>query len=192
MKRNRQYKMGGITIAAVLIFIVCGHNIDKKKFQGVERAAEALNSATSVGVNYLQFMQMQQNLALEIALVKKDDPSDEELKLINAYSMILGAYQASLIIWKGKIENNSWANIERKLQPYSEAYGFQSCFDEVKDNYQYDKKIEFAQLYFWHWAGLMSEESGLSLLCQDVIGAKKYLHTLTCVSALSDMNSRYK
>ena len=79
--------------------------IDAKKFEGVYRAAKSIQGATSVGVNYLRFRALVQDLSAEISIVKDRSPfSDREGALLALFEAALIHYDNSAIFWKLKID----------------------------------------------------------------------------------------
>ncbi len=75
-----------------------------KKFDGVYHAAKKIEAATSVGVNYMQFGELLQNLATEILILKDKKKTKKEEELFDIYEGVLFYYKSSYEEWKKKID----------------------------------------------------------------------------------------
>jgi hypothetical protein len=82
-------------------------NIDQKKFEAVNRAAKSMEASITVGVNYLKFQQLVQDLATEVLIAKDKVSSQDEKKLLGIYSEVVATYQDSAMLWNRKIEGPS-------------------------------------------------------------------------------------
>jgi hypothetical protein len=97
-----------ITLHVLALLSACAEKevvVDKQKFEPVFRAATAVTSATSVGVSYLKFMELLQNVATEVNVGRTKVGNDRERLMIEKYSGALGLYQQTAELWKKGIDN---------------------------------------------------------------------------------------
>lgn len=80
----------------------------KKKFEGVNRAATAIQSATSVGLSYNQYGAYIQQLATEVAMFKQNANSESEKAAILLLERAIEAYQDAGTFWAKDIEFYSY------------------------------------------------------------------------------------
>ena len=59
-----------------------GPKINQQSFEGTNRAAKAIESSIAVGVNYIKFQELLQNLATEISIATDKIKSPEEKQLL--------------------------------------------------------------------------------------------------------------
>ncbi len=76
----------------------------KKKFEGVNRAATAIKSATDVGVSYAQYGPYIQQLATEVALVKQNANGRPEASAVLLLERAIEAYRDAGAFWGTSIE----------------------------------------------------------------------------------------
>lgn len=93
-------------ILLIIVFVVsgCSPKIDQKKYENLYRAAKAIQTATLVGVNYMKFGELLQNLSTEFSIADDMAKEDIEKKMISEYSNALMIYVESYVVWQKKIE----------------------------------------------------------------------------------------
>lgn len=96
-------RQGHILIAAASIVIVCcacSPEIDKKKFDNLDRVADAIQSSISSGVTYERFGELLQGFSAEIKTLSDAAHSKREGELLKEYSELLKMYQDGYLLWK--------------------------------------------------------------------------------------------
>lgn len=79
----------------------------KRKFDMALRSALAISAATEVGITYVNFGQLLNNLATEIAIVKGQAANPFETDTIDNLNKILDIYKDSSALWDDLIDANS-------------------------------------------------------------------------------------
>jgi len=80
-------------------------DLDQKTFEGVYSAAKAIDGATSVGVNYVRFRDLVQQLSAGVSIAKDRAPfTDREAALLALFQNALTHYDNSSIFWKLQTE----------------------------------------------------------------------------------------
>jgi hypothetical protein len=91
-----------------LLAIACSpeieRKIDKGKFAGLERAANAVKLSLSSNISYQQFGALLQRLSEEIATLGDRTKTAEEKELLKDYKSLLTFYQDGHLLWKYKLE----------------------------------------------------------------------------------------
>lgn len=81
--------------------------IDQAKFEGVYRAAKAIQGATASGVSYITFRQLLQGLTTELSIARDHGPfSERETALEGLFAAALRHYEISADFWKLKIDSS--------------------------------------------------------------------------------------
>jgi hypothetical protein len=88
------------SIILLLFSISCAPQIDKNKFENVNRAAKTIEGSVKIGVNYQRFSELLQNMSTEATIVKDQIKTEEEAELLKRYEIILETYQESGIVWQ--------------------------------------------------------------------------------------------
>lgn len=84
-------------------------NVDQKKFEAINRAAKSMEASIMVGVNYLDFQKLIQDLATEILVANDKVSSQNEKTLLGIYSEVVAMYRDSAILWNHKI--HGWIDL---------------------------------------------------------------------------------
>ncbi|MGH6691773.1 MAG: hypothetical protein ACREF4_13965 [Gammaproteobacteria bacterium] len=72
-------------------------------FDGVYRAAKAVEGATASGVNYVKFSELLQSFTSEIVIVKDKSLNEADKQLLALFVEALGHYRVSRSLWELKI-----------------------------------------------------------------------------------------
>ncbi|MDD4893919.1 MAG: hypothetical protein PHW54_01215 [Candidatus Omnitrophica bacterium] len=114
-------------------------NIEKNKFEETYRAAKTIVSAANVGVNFMKFNELVQNLAIELSILKDKKLTGAEEKISELYNKALKMYEDSLILWdamiKHDVDNPSRMDytdmkVLLALRPLLSQYGIELIVDE--------------------------------------------------------------
>ena len=109
-KRARAIGVMSVLIS-VFLQVACSFGFDQKKFENVNRAAMAIEAATSVGVNHQKFSELVQALGTELLVVKdKIGNNEQELDLIGAYNAAYRHYARSQEVWSGKLKTSPYGD----------------------------------------------------------------------------------
>ncbi|MGI8785170.1 MAG: hypothetical protein ACR2L2_16150 [Acidobacteriota bacterium] len=88
---------------------------DKTKFEGVYRAAKAVEGASNSGVNCLKFSELLQSLATELSILSDKISTEQEKELAALYVAVSATYQDSSMLWKAKLDTKYHILEEDKL-----------------------------------------------------------------------------
>jgi len=150
-------------VIVIILYNMYSNHVDEEKFKDVERAATALNSAIDVGVNFIRFSELLQDLALELEMAKKNNFNAEEEKVINLYADILRLYDASSTVWYGSIESRSWKSIVSDLRWSLSEDDFNDLDIDNLEKLGYKEKIESIRSSLWIKAEFMLKNKYLSI-----------------------------
>jgi hypothetical protein len=106
-KRMKRYAVGIFFMALSIMFAACSSSspeLDKRKFNGVGRAAQTVRSVLGAGADYKAFGAALQKLSAEITALKGGALTDQEKELMKDYSDLYSIYQDGYVLWKYKIE----------------------------------------------------------------------------------------
>ncbi len=78
----------------------CAPDIDKKKFDNLNRDAEGLQSSLSSGVTYQRFGELLRGFSADIKALGDTLKSNREKELLKAYSDLLTMYQDGYLLWR--------------------------------------------------------------------------------------------
>lgn len=160
MKANFIFKT--TIIFFLFVFIIgCSPRIDRNKFDKLYRSAKSIEGAISIGVIYPKFVELLQNCASEILIIKNEDMTPEELKLFNIYVEALGIFSDSLKIWKNGIEGAKYdwipkgrVYVEKELGLIIEKYKIPTEDHELKATRHKWKSISDKSIQIvWIYAG---------------------------------------
>ncbi len=93
-------------VISALFFSACsaGPGVDKEKFRGLARDAEALKALRAEGASYQKFADSLQRFSDSINAVRSRTSSADEKELLGAYADLLSIYRDGLTLWRYKIE----------------------------------------------------------------------------------------
>lgn len=86
--------------------------INQQSFEGVHRAAKAIDASIGVGINYIKFQELLQSLATEISIARNKVKSPGEKDLLGIYVEVLSMYHDSAVLWSHKIEHSGEVGVE--------------------------------------------------------------------------------
>ena len=92
---------------------------DFRKFEGVYRAAKAVEGATNIGVAPQRLQELLQNLSAEVLIAAEFATTKEESLMVREYDEALTAYKDSGVLWKNQLDNGRWAILYRGQIVYS-------------------------------------------------------------------------
>jgi len=102
----------GAVVGAIILLVVLmisrayrEPQIDPTKFNGVQRAAKALESATAIGVTIVNFRELVQNLGTELLMSKQRVKTNKEELVQAFYARCFQMYRTSLRLWEFKIRS---------------------------------------------------------------------------------------
>lgn len=111
-----------LLIIAFLAFISCGSNqnkIDVAKFETLNRTAENLRMATSIGVNHFEFSKLLRDFATELSLTKDKLNTEKEKEVWDLFAKAFQMYQQSYSLWKDKIQfGGKYATVDDVIKKY--------------------------------------------------------------------------
>jgi outer membrane murein-binding lipoprotein Lpp len=110
---RRKFVIGALFI--VLLLAGCSQEIDKKKFESVNRAARSVKQSLAAGANYERFGDLLQELSAQITALNGKVQRGKEQQLLKEYSELLTIYRDGLILWKYRIEASRYDFIPRGL-----------------------------------------------------------------------------
>ncbi len=90
-------------VAAACVAVMCcacSSGIDKKKFDGLERDAQGLQTSISSGVTYEKFGELLRGFSADIKALGDTLKSNREKELLKAYSDLLTMYQDGYLLWR--------------------------------------------------------------------------------------------
>ncbi len=106
-------------VAILSLFIFCfactAYEFDKKKFENVNHAAQAVRDSVKAGANIRHLDDLLQKLSSEIAALKDRVKSEKEVDLLKDYSNLLAIYRDGLILWKYKTEFTRYGFVPKGL-----------------------------------------------------------------------------
>lgn len=97
-----------IVLVITALLGACSPGIDEKKFDKVSRAAKTIEGSCMVGINYVKFGELLQNLATEVNILKDQLKTKQEGELFKIYLEVLQTYRDSAEMWKTKIDGSSF------------------------------------------------------------------------------------
>lgn len=100
------------------IIVACSFassDLDKRKFDGVNRTARAVANELASGTGYQSFGAALQKFSSEIGVLKGRDLSDQEKELTKNYSDLYSIYKDGFILWKYEIEFSRYGFVPKGL-----------------------------------------------------------------------------
>lgn len=99
-------------VALALFIANCGPKpilpTPQERFEGLYRACRSLQGATTAGVSYATFGELQQRLATELLIASDHASAEDEKAMIKAYSDAATTYKDSATLWKHQIESSKY------------------------------------------------------------------------------------
>ncbi len=116
--RMKWHAPGIFLLALSIMCAACSHystELDKRKFNGVGHAVQAVRSVLASGGDYKAFGAALQKLSAEITTLKGSALTDQENELMKDFSDLCSIYQDGYILWKYKIEFVRYGFVPRGL-----------------------------------------------------------------------------
>ncbi len=114
----KRYAIGSFLLALSVMCAACSSSqpeLDKRRFNGVISAAQAVRMTLVSGAGYPAFDTALQKLSAEITALKIRALTDQEKELMKAYSDLYSIYQDGHILWKYKIEFTRYGFVPKEL-----------------------------------------------------------------------------
>ena len=113
----KSYAVVSFLLALSVVCAACSSppELDKRKFNGVTGAAQAVRKTLVSGAGYKAFGSVLQEMSSEIATLKGRVLTDEEKELVKDYSDLYSIYQDGHILWKYKIEFIRYGFVPKEL-----------------------------------------------------------------------------
>jgi hypothetical protein len=103
-----------VIFLVVLLFITgCTSNIDRHKFENVDRLAALVEKEAEKGTDYGKFEKELQDLSAAISSVREVMTTKEEIELLHDYAELLMAYQDGQLLWRYEIESSLYPWVPR-------------------------------------------------------------------------------
>lgn len=107
----------------------CSSGIDKKKFEGAAKAAQAVRHAIDNQDDYLKSGELFDVFSNEVIALRDRVTNEKEQQLLKAYSELLITYQDGFLLWEYKVESSRYPWIpenriylEPKIKPLAIKY----------------------------------------------------------------------
>lgn len=127
MKSRFWLVIGCVFIMAV--FWGCSPGIDKKKFEGAAKAAQAVQKAIDNQDDYLKSGELFAIFSNEVTALRDRVTNDKEQQLLKAYDDLLITWQDGFLLWEYKVESSRYPWIpedriylEPKIMPLAIKY----------------------------------------------------------------------
>jgi hypothetical protein len=86
----------------------CSSGIDKKKFEGTAKAAQAVQKAIDNQDSYLKCGELFDIFSNEVIALRDKVTGDKEQQLLKAYADLLIIYQDGFLLWEYKVESSRY------------------------------------------------------------------------------------
>lgn len=118
-----------VSVFVIATFLGCSPGIDKKKFEEVAKAAEAVQKAIDNQDDYLKSQELFDLFSNEVIALRNRVSNDTEQQLLKAYSDQLLTWQDGFLLWDYKVESSRYAWIpenriylDPKIMPLAAKY----------------------------------------------------------------------
>jgi hypothetical protein len=118
-----------VSVFVIATFLGCSPGIDKKKFEGALKAAEAVQHAIDNQDDYLKFGKLFDVFSDEVIALRDRVTNDKEQQLLKSYADLLITYQDGFLLWDYKVESSRYPWIpenriylEPKIKPLAIKY----------------------------------------------------------------------
>ncbi|MEW6328140.1 MAG: hypothetical protein AB1487_11220 [Thermodesulfobacteriota bacterium] len=137
-----------ISFAFLLCFACRSHDFDRKKFENVNCAAQAVRASLKAGANLQQFGDLLKKLSSEIAILNRRVESDREKELLKHYSTLLAIYRDGFTLWKYNMEFTRYGFVPKAriyvgedVEPIAEKYRLETDSHAFKSTRQVWRSI---------------------------------------------------
>jgi hypothetical protein len=126
-----RYATAGICLVLTLIWgiLACSSGIEKKKFDGALKAAQAVQGSLDNLDDYETFTRVFDTFANEVIALRDKVSNEKEQRLFREYTDLLMTYQDGLQLWEYKVESAQYPWIpegriylEPKIKPLALKY----------------------------------------------------------------------
>ena len=126
-------RSGAVWIGMVLMMtwgmLACSSGIEKKKFAGALKAAQAVQQSIDNLDDYETFARIFDTFANEVIALRDTVANEKEQQLLKEYSELLMTYQDGFLLWEYKVESAQYPWIpegriylEPKIKPLALKY----------------------------------------------------------------------
>ena len=149
-----------ISVFIIAALFGCSPGIDKKKFEGAAKAAEAVQKAIDNQDDYLKCGELFGVFSTEVIALRDRVANEKEQQLLKAYEDLLITYQDGFQLWDYKVESSrySWIPADRiyldpKIMPLAIKYNLSVQSHVVQiTNYEFKSVPADALKIMWERA----------------------------------------
>lgn len=140
--------------------------IDGKKFENVYRAFKQIQGSIAVGVSYVAFIKLLQDVATEISIAKDKVESKSEKELLEIYIDVLDTYRDSAVLWEFKIRGPKYLDVEPHIEQVFTKYHLPMESRESVPRYwnKWERSLEDSVQVLWARAHERLEKATAILL----------------------------
>lgn len=126
-----RYAAAGIGLVLVLTWgiLACSSGVEKKKFDGAQKAAQAVQKSIDNLDDYETFAKVFDTFANEVIALRDAVSNEKERQLLREYTDLLMTYQDGFQLWEYKVESAQYPWIpegsiylEPKIKPLALKY----------------------------------------------------------------------
>ncbi len=106
MRKEFYPKIQALFLVVLLFTPGCTSNIDRHKFENVDRLTARVEKEAEKGTDYVKFEKALQDLSAAISSARAVTSTKEETDLLHDYAELLATYQDGQLLWRYKMESS--------------------------------------------------------------------------------------
>ncbi len=99
----------GLLLMVIVVIIACSPGVDKKKFDGARKTAQAVRQSLDNLDDYATFTKVFDAFANEVIALRDTASNEREQQLLRQYADLLMTYQDGLQLWEYKVESSQYS-----------------------------------------------------------------------------------